>query len=932
MAASAYALREFRDVHAGACVVVCGCGPSLLDLPRPQDLLSIGVNDVGRLFDPTYLVVLNPRQQFRGDRYAFVERSNARALFTQLDPGALRPPVVRFRLGQYGGTDPEADGVLHYSQNSPYVAVRLAALMGARRIGLIGVDFTDDHFFAASGRHPLAGRLREIDAQYARLRAALRTRGVELVNLSALSRLSALPRERLDAHAGWYAPSAAPAGIALPRPPPALDRSVRAPPPASIPAASPAQWPDHSLVPSTAVTARSPAMKVAIEKRSSGLVGDLLDTLAGSIAALGHAVSRDPRASARNPRVIAIVWNGRGYATAGPTLYCEHGWLPRSDYQISARGINADSHAAPFAWDGEPLSAEREAELERRLQQIKSAAFSGYYQYMQASGPAAPNLPAEFMLVPLQIESDTNIVRHAPAHLRTMQALIDHVARLDPPWPVIFKQHPADTRHGNRHLRLQPRRRQDLLWPQSRGNIHGMLCSGGCRGILTLNSNVAHDGLLWDMPAIVLGRNVWPAHGEFKPFLTQAPDDWSQLRHSVSDPRAQACRRAYAHHLIAHQVSLAEAADPQCAAALLAMALRERPLPRTGSVIPRTLPRALAARPTATRPLKPAPAALPLINVVAEHKGWLFEYWKQALAAGARPDCRIVASERPQAQAQAWIFLRASEAARSPDPMRTLVQLHDLGEASLYRPDGARAGVAACAGLVLAHPDQQAVLAQAGIDLSLRRWIVQPVGWSAGTPDRPPDRGPPQLGWVGRACTTSANADAIDDPSGLDEFVAAVKRARQPLRVVLVGERLDPALRELKRAGIDCALWQGARHPLAQCAQWIGRLDAVVVNGRTDAGPWPLFDALRAGVPVIATRVGWAPHWLGDGLRGRLVEDGAGLTAAIDEVMGQHLDWRQRRLQLPPQCPDHGLPAWREANLRLAVALASARDQQRAVA
>jgi hypothetical protein len=187
-------LSGYRDTHAHQTIVVCGCGTSLTELTNPQRYTTIGVNDVGRLFDPTYLLVVNPRSQFKGDRFSYVEQSNAQALFTQLDLGPVRPPVVRFKLGQYGGTDIGNGDVLHYTQNSPYAAVCLAAYMGARRIGLIGVDLTDNHFFAATGRHPLAGRLHEIDAQYGRLAAALRKRGVELVNLSSISRLTSLPK------------------------------------------------------------------------------------------------------------------------------------------------------------------------------------------------------------------------------------------------------------------------------------------------------------------------------------------------------------------------------------------------------------------------------------------------------------------------------------------------------------------------------------------------------------------------------------------------------------------------------------------------------------------------------------------------------------------------------------------------------------------
>jgi hypothetical protein len=195
-------LASHRGAHADASIIVCGCGASALeiaDVPRP---VTIGVNDIGRLFDPDYLVVVNPRGQFKPERFRYVEQSRARALFTQLDLGRVKPPVVRFKLGRYGGTDIRDDGTLHYTQNSPYVAVCLAALMGAKRIGLIGVDFTDHHFFGDTGRHPLARQLATIDAQYGRLAAALAQRGVELVNLSSRSRLASLPKSGLASFAG----------------------------------------------------------------------------------------------------------------------------------------------------------------------------------------------------------------------------------------------------------------------------------------------------------------------------------------------------------------------------------------------------------------------------------------------------------------------------------------------------------------------------------------------------------------------------------------------------------------------------------------------------------------------------------------------------------------------------------------------------------
>ena len=182
----------FRDRHAGETIIVCGCGRSLRDLPESTSTVTIGVNDVGRRFDPTYLVVLNPRGQFRGDRYRFVESSRAQALFSQLPISASQTRLVHFALGKRGGTDPFNPQQMPYTRNSPYVAACLAAFMGAKRIGLIGVDFTDDHFFGQTGRHSLSRELPRIDKEYARLEAEFRRHGIELVNLSEESRLTSL--------------------------------------------------------------------------------------------------------------------------------------------------------------------------------------------------------------------------------------------------------------------------------------------------------------------------------------------------------------------------------------------------------------------------------------------------------------------------------------------------------------------------------------------------------------------------------------------------------------------------------------------------------------------------------------------------------------------------------------------------------------------
>src|SRR5262249_19000694 len=118
-------LAAFKNRHCGEAFIVCGCGESLRDFKPPPSVVTVGVNDVGRQFTPDYLVVLNPSGQFRNDRFRYVSESKARVIFTQLELRLEHKNVVRFQLGRRGGTDDIDANVLHYTQNSPYVAVCL---------------------------------------------------------------------------------------------------------------------------------------------------------------------------------------------------------------------------------------------------------------------------------------------------------------------------------------------------------------------------------------------------------------------------------------------------------------------------------------------------------------------------------------------------------------------------------------------------------------------------------------------------------------------------------------------------------------------------------------------------------------------------------------------------------------------------------------
>jgi glycosyltransferase involved in cell wall biosynthesis len=182
-------------------------------------------------------------------------------------------------------------------------------------------------------------------------------------------------------------------------------------------------------------------------------------------------------------------------------------------------------------------------------------------------------------------------------------------------------------------------------------------------------------------------------------------------------------------------------------------------------------------------------------------------------------------------------------------------------------------------------------------------------------------RGPagavPTLAWVGRP----AKVGGVD-VSGLPEFLDAVRGMRRRPRVVLVGERLESAARTLKQLHVDCRIQTLRACPFDRVTDWISRFHCVVIGGTTDSAPWPLFDALYAGVPVVARPVGWATHILADGACGRLADDAAGMTAAIEEVLGSTGVWQARRALLRERVIDCNISAWVQANLQLAAELA----------
>lgn len=130
---------------------------------------------------------------------------------------------------------------------------------------------------------------------------------------------------------------------------------------------------------------------------------------------------------------------------------------------------------------------------------------------------------------------------------------------------------------------------------------------------------------------------------------------------------------------------------------------------------------------------------------------------------------------------------------------------------------------------------------------------------------------------------------------GFDDLVAAARTigavAGRPVRFVAMGQpvELDPALADRVR-------FLGVQHDQSKIAAIYAACDAMLIPSHEDNLPNTMLEALAAGTPVVAYRVGGVPDMVHEGSTGKLVERGntQGLARALATLLesGATESWR----------------------------------------
>jgi glycosyltransferase involved in cell wall biosynthesis len=197
---------------------------------------------------------------------------------------------------------------------------------------------------------------------------------------------------------------------------------------------------------------------------------------------------------------------------------------------------------------------------------------------------------------------------------------------------------------------------------------------------------------------------------------------------------------------------------------------------------------------------------------------------------------------------------------------------------------------------------------------SRRRVYALANGWSPALPLMSPDSAREVLGiakdsfnvaWVGRVSREKA----------LDVLIEALPALRDlPLHLTVIGDGAERSNLERRATELRIAHSISWRGEVSRASCLFPAFDLFVNSSRTEGTPITLFEAMHAGVAIVATAVGGVPDVISS--REAILipsEDSAALASAIRRVYDAPDEASDRAGRARERLDDFGYTAWLEA-------------------
>ena len=183
---------EFKqaiDKHANGKFIIVGCGTSALSMRGMElpGIVTIGVNDAGGIIGLDYLLIVDYKTQFSPDRMRIISETKCKTFISvnsdwdSIVNAAEKYKIILGDLALSHLDKQKYPDRIDYSNTSTYMATIVAYKMGASKIGIIGLDFTPNHYNYEDGVHKLVSKYNQLDPirnSYKLLHEKLRELGV----------------------------------------------------------------------------------------------------------------------------------------------------------------------------------------------------------------------------------------------------------------------------------------------------------------------------------------------------------------------------------------------------------------------------------------------------------------------------------------------------------------------------------------------------------------------------------------------------------------------------------------------------------------------------------------------------------------------------------------------------------------------------------